>query len=234
LKPSDYALGKTVPEGGRHPPPAPKQKAKAKDAPKKTARASEVERVVSNALSGANNAPANERVGDNASHPPSFTLNPGEHVAIIGNGLADRMQHHGWLETMIHAANPAHQLVVRNLAFPGDEVATRARSKDFGTPDDWLAKVQAGVVFAFFGYNESFAGPDGLPKFKEDLEKFLRDTRAKNYNGLGAPRIVLFSPIATEQHPDPNFTFRPEINANLARYTQAMAEVARDQAIRPA
>ncbi len=54
---------------------------------------------------------------------------------------------------MIHAKHPAHQIVVRNLAVAGDEVATRARSKDFGEPHEWLTKVQAGVVFAFFGYN---------------------------------------------------------------------------------
>ncbi len=211
LKPADYALGKTVREGDT-PPPAPPP------APKKTA-----------AMPSAPALSSPPSALSSASTPP-FQLNAGDHVAIIGNGLADRMQHHGWLETMIHAKHPAHQIVVRNLSTPGDEVVTRARSKDFGTPDEWLAKVQAGVVFSFFGYNESFAGPEGLPKFKEDLEKFLRDTRAKNYNGLGAPRIVLFSPIATEKHPDPNYTFKPEINANLAAYSAAMAEVCRDQA----
>ena len=181
---------------------------------------------------------ANQQRGDTLLHPQStpaagasaFQLNPGDRVAIIGNALADRMQHHGWLETMIHAQHPQHQVVVRNLAVAGDEIVARARSKDFGSPDEWLQKVQAGVVFAFFGFNESFAGPDGLPKFKEELATFLRETRAKNYNGLAAPRLVLFSPIAVEKHPDPNFHYKPEINANLAAYTQAMAEVARDQA----
>ena len=28
----------------------------------------------------------------------AFELKPGENVALIGNGTADRMQHHGWLE----------------------------------------------------------------------------------------------------------------------------------------
>ncbi len=234
LKPADYALGKTVPQGGTPPAPPP---AKKKEGGKKQASASpksEVERVGPNALSGATNAAPSQRVEDNALHPKpasnQFTLNAGDRVAIVGNALADRMQHQSWLETMIHAKHPAHQIVVRNLAVSGDELTTRARSKDFGTPDEWLTKVQAGVVFSFFGYNESFAGKEGLPKFKEDLEKFLRDTRAKNYNGLGAPRIVLFSPIATEKHPDPNIEYNPAINENLALYTQAMAEVARDQA----
>ena len=223
LKPSDYALGKTVPEGAPRPPEAPKEKGKGKKSAS-TSDGRAATRLATETSRSGGRAPAAP------SNTAPFQLNPGEHVAIIGNALADRMQHHGWLETMIHARHPAHQIVVRNLSVAGDELVARARSKDFGTPDEWLTKVQAGVVFAFFGYNESFAGPEGLPKFKEDLANVLRETRAKNYNGLGPPRIVLFSPIATEKHPDPNFEYKPEVNANLALYTQAMAEVARDQA----
>ncbi len=211
LKPAVYALGQTVPEGGT-PPPGP------------TAPPTKKQAATAAAAPAAASAPAPAAIN------VPFTLNVGDRVAIVGNALGDRMQHHGWLETMIHAKNPAHQIVVRNLAVSGDELTARARSKDFGTPDEWLAKVQAGVVFSFFGYNESFAGPEGLPKFKEDLEKFLTDTRAKQYNGVAAPRLVLFSPIAVEKHPDPNYAYDPKINANLAAYTQAMAEVARDQA----
>ncbi|MSU23330.1 MAG: dehydrogenase [Opitutus sp.] len=203
LTPADHALGQTLPVGGTLPP-----------APAKRAAAAPVR-----------NSPASPAVLN-----APIALNPGDRVAIVGNALADRMQHHGWLETMMLAKHPSHQIVVRNLAFPADEVVTRARSKDFGTPDEWLTKVQAGVVFSFFGYNESFAGPDGLPKFKEDLGNFIRETRAKNYGGPGAPRLVLFSPIAVEKHPDSNFAYDPKINENLAAYTQAIAEVAGDQA----
>ena len=230
LRPADYALGKTVPVGGTLPPPAPAKK----EAPKKSSGNKQASAAApSTAAVAAQVSPAPSPASA-ASAPvanqSAFQLNVGDRVAIIGNGLADRMQHHGWLETMIHTKNPAHQIVVRNLSVAGDEVTTRARSKDFGTPDEWLTKVQAGVVFSFFGYNESFAGPAGLPKFKEDLAKFLSDTRAKQYNGTANPRIVLFSPIATEKLPDPNLPHDPKINENLAAYTQAMAEVARDQA----
>jgi len=159
-----------------------------------------------------------------------FALQLNDHIALVGNALADRMQHHGWLEAMIHATHPQHRIAVRNLAFPGDEVAERARSKDFGTPEEWLARVRAGVVFAFFGYNESFAGRAGLAKFTADLADYLRRTRAGNYSGLGAPRIVLFSPIAVERHPDPNIAYDPAINENLRLYTDAMRQVAADQA----
>src|SRR3954464_3773613 len=72
-------------------------------------------------------------------------LQAGDHIAIVGNALADRFQHSGWLESFIYARHPKHDLVFRNLAVTGDEVATRARSENFGTPDEWLKKMQANV-----------------------------------------------------------------------------------------
>jgi azurin len=157
----------------------------------------------------------------------SLKLNKGDHIALIGNALADRMQHSGHLETLIHAKFPQHELVFRNLSAAGDEIVTRHRSENFGSPDDWLKKVEADVVFAFFGYNEAFRGYDGLEKFKADLDKFLKDTAAKNYSGRGTPRIVLFSPVADEKHPDPNFPDPDGHNARLQDYTSAMADVAK-------
>ena len=69
----------------------------------------------------------------------ALELKPGDHICIIGNTLAERMNHHGWLETMLHARFPKHNLVVRNLGYSGDELTIRLRSMDFGTPDQWLA-----------------------------------------------------------------------------------------------
>src|SRR5687767_1134322 len=162
----------------------------------------------------------------------ALKLNKGDHIAIVGNTLADRMQHHNSLETFIHAKHPQHELVVRNLAVAADEVVTRFRSENFGTPDEWLTKVKADVIFAFFGFNESFKGKDGLEKFKDDLDKYLKDTLAKNYSGKGTPRIVLFSPIAAEKHRDPNFPDPKAINENLEMYTAAMAEVAKANGVK--
>ena len=158
---------------------------------------------------------------------PGLALNKGDHIAIVGNALPDRMQHFGYLETLIYAKYPKHDLVVRNLAVAGDEVVTRHRSESFGSPDDWLKKVEADVIFAFFGYNESFKGYEGLEKFRSDLDQFLKHTAAQNYSGHGAPRIVLFSPTADERHTDPNYPDPAANNANLQDYTAAMEEVAR-------
>jgi len=153
----------------------------------------------------------------------SLEIKPGDHICIIGNTLADRMQHHGGLETLIYAKYPKHDLVFRNLAVAGDEVAFRHRSENFGSPNEWLTKTKADVIFAFFGFNESFGGEAKLDKFKQDLDKFLKETKEKNYSGKGAPRVVLFSPIANEKLNDPNAPDPTVNNERLKKYTSAMS-----------
>ena len=174
----------------------------------------------------------------------AFTLQPKDHISIIGNTLAERMQYDGWLETMLQARFPKHELVVRNLGFSGDEVSTRPRSKNFGTPDEWLSglaqpiggyednrlagtNTKADVVFAFFGYNESFAGQAGLDAFKKELTAWIAHTLAQKYNGKSAPRVVLFSPLAHEDLGNPDLPDGKENNQRLALYTKAMADAAR-------
>src|SRR5262245_46350517 len=182
-----------------------------------------------------------------AKPPTKFEIKPGDHICIIGNTLADRMQHDGWLETLLHARFPQHKLVVRNLGFSGDELTVRLRSMDFGTPDQWLSgaapvpqprkltnpdavranrfeltDTRADVVFAFFGYNESFAGEAGLDRFKADLGQFIKHTLAQKYNGHSAPRLVLFSPVTHENLHDRNLPDGSENNRRLALYAAAM------------
>ena len=156
-------------------------------------------------------------------------LKPGDHVAYIGNTLADRMQHAGWLEALIQDRFPKNQLVFRNLGFSADEVDKRPRTDNFGTADDWLGRVQADVIFAYFGYNESFAGESGIKSFRDKLAKFIDETRGKKYNGKSAPQIVLFSPIAHEDLKSPHLPDGSENNARLKLYTAAMAEVAKEK-----
>ena len=192
-----------------------------------------------------------------------LVLNKGDHICIIGNTLAERMQHYGWLETLIHARFPEHELVFRNLGYSGDEIDGyknpnhRMRSMSFGSQDEWLSGVapcpqpaklsprdkdkvrenrfeltntKADVIFAFYGYNESFAGEEGLGAFKKNVEEFIKHTLAQKYNGKSAPKLVLFSPIAHEFIDDPNLPSKEAVaasNARLKMYSQAMGEVAK-------
>ncbi len=154
-------------------------------------------------------------------------LEAGDHICIIGNTLADRMQHHGWLETLIQTRHSRKNLVIRNLGFAADELGIRPRSMNFGSPDAHLAHSGADVVLAFFGYNESFAGAAGLPEFEKQLAAFVDHTLEQRYNGESAPRLVLFSPIAHEDLHDENLPNGTANNSRLSVYSEAMAKVAR-------
>jgi putative heme-binding domain-containing protein len=173
--------------------------------------------------------PALDGAQEKAAQPAAsqnLDIRPGDHISIIGSTLADRMQHFGWLETYFQSRFPKDKLVFRNLGFAGDTLNTRLRSAQFGSPDDWLKRNSTDVVFAFFGYNESWAGAKELPQFKKDLENFIKHTQGQNYSGKGSPRLVLFSPIAFEDLKNPNLPDGKAANENLEMYTAAMAEVA--------
>ena len=78
---------------------------------------------------------------------PTLQLRKGDHISYIGNTLADRMQHSAWLETYLHAMSPELDLTFRNLGYSGDELKLRQREENFGSPDQWLTKTKANVVF---------------------------------------------------------------------------------------
>ncbi|MCH1506501.1 MAG: plastocyanin/azurin family copper-binding protein [Verrucomicrobiales bacterium] len=159
---------------------------------------------------------------------PALELKKGDHVAIVGGGFADRMQHSCYFEAFLHQAHREHELVIRNLAAAGDEVTTWHRSQDFGSQDEWLKRVEANVILAFWGFNESFQGADGLTKFKDDLSTWIDGKRGQTF-GKEAPRIALFSPVAAEETGNPDLPRVAPLNANLALYAKAVKEVAAEK-----
>ncbi|MFO0816439.1 MAG: PVC-type heme-binding CxxCH protein [Pirellulales bacterium] len=156
---------------------------------------------------------------------PKLKLRRGDHIAVIGNTMADRLQHSGWLDTYLHALHPDHDLVCRNLGYSGDELKVRQREENFGSADQWLEKVQASVVLCFFGYNEALRGPSGLDGFRKELSETIDGMLAQKYDGQSPPRLVFFSPIAHENLRDPNLPDGSANNVNLELYTRAMREV---------
>lgn len=178
---------------------------------------------------------------------PLVRLEKGDHIAFVGSGLADRQQHQAWFEALIHRSFPAADLTIRNLGFAADEINVHPRSK--GTPNvEWFLSMKKGdtrppgnselvykagtdfgadVIFAYWGFNESFRGPKGVDDFKKQLAQYLTKLKQSKFNGESAPRIVLFSPIAHEDLKNPNFSSGEENNRNIALYTSAMEEVAK-------
>ena len=176
----------------------------------------------------------------------------GERIVFLGNGLAERDVYYSRMETELHLRYPAEQLVVRNMGRPGDTPGFRphpARKSQWAfpgaekfhpefaqhngigfypTPDQWLTFLGADTVVAFFGFNESFDGPERVANYEAELEAFVKHTLSKAYNSNAAPRLVLVSPIAFEdlsaKRDLPN---GQKENANLALYTAAMEKVAK-------
>ena len=164
-----------------------------------------------------------------ATNAAQLELKKGDHVVLIGNTLAERMQHHGWLESYVQAALPKHELVFRNHGFSGDKVNSRPRNRGFIAPHDYLKISKADVILAFWGYNESYDNnPD---KFKGELIKWIDDTKKQNYSGKGAPRIVLVSPLSHENLQNPNLPNGKANNARLLKYASATATAAAERNI---
>ncbi len=98
---------------------------------------------------------------------------------------------------------------------------------EFETPDQWLTRLEADMIVAFFGFNESFEGVEGLANFKAELTAFVEHTQTQRYNGRSPARLALVSPIAFEDLSRIQDTPDGKVeNANLALYTAAMGDVA--------
>ncbi|GAA5144767.1 hypothetical protein GCM10023213_35450 [Prosthecobacter algae] len=146
-------------------------------------------------------------------------LTPGTRIAFIGNSLFDRMRDDGSFEALLHQRFPQHHLIVRNLAWSADEVALRPRPDAFGDLNQHLTEHQADVIFAAFGFNESFKGDKGLAEFETLLKAFLIELKSHRYNGTSAPRIVLVSPTPAEKP-------HGHLNGQIQSYAKAMQKVA--------
>mgnify|MGYP002622909083 CR=1 FL=1 len=156
-------------------------------------------------------------------------LNPDDRLAFIGNTLLEREQRYGQFEAMLQQRFPGHRLVLRNLAWPADEVTIQPRPANFADIEQHLTHERVDVLFAAFGFNESFAGPEGLESFQQSLAAYVTRLKAKAFNGQSAPRIVLLSPIANENVA--GVAAEDRNNANIQLYAKAIQEVAAAQQV---
>ncbi|MBA4055922.1 MAG: dehydrogenase, partial [Marivirga sp.] len=154
-------------------------------------------------------------------------IKKGDHLLLIGNNLGSRMMNFGYFETELQLRYPDSLLFIRNMcdggntpgfrphsgrvspwAFPGaekfqTELANNSGSEGhFETEDEWLTRLQADLIIAFFGYNESFQGKAGLENYKAELDAFIKHTLSQKYNGKIAPQLAIVSPTAFEDLSD--------------------------------
>jgi hypothetical protein len=166
-----------------------------------------------------------------ASAAARLELKKGDRVVLIGNTLAEREQHFGHFETLLHSRFPELELVVRDLGWSADELTLRPRSLNFKDHGHNLDDHKADVILAFFGFNESFGGKTGLAKFEGDLARFIDETNAARYNGSTPPRLVLVSPIPHEDVGRAGVLDGKANNENIRLYTQSMERIAREKGV---
>lgn len=156
-------------------------------------------------------------------------LEKGARIAFVGNTLLDRAQEFGFFESFVQLAHPQHELVIRSFAWPADEVDLQPRPENFATVAQHLTRERIDVIFAAFGFNESFAGVERVAEFKARLATWVIATQTSAFNGKTGPHIVLLSPIANENLP--SIPAADLNNAQLAAYTAAMREVAAEHRV---
>jgi putative heme-binding domain-containing protein len=91
-----------------------------------------------------------------------------------------------------------------------------------------VAAFGADTYLLFFGFNESFAGPDAVEKFKEGYLNLLGElaTKYPRDDAKAPPRFVIVSPIAVEATGDPLMPDADAQNKTLALYREAARDVA--------
>ncbi|MFT5885882.1 MAG: mono/diheme cytochrome c family protein/glucose/arabinose dehydrogenase [Arcticibacterium sp.] len=181
-----------------------------------------------------------------------ISLGQNSHITLIGNNLCSSMINYGHFETEMHLRYPEQNLYIRNMcdggdtpgfrphsgrlspwAFPGAEkfqtdLAQNSSSQgQFETPDEWIEKHKTDIIIASFGFSESYAGKEGLPNFKAELQAFIDHTLSQKYNDKTAPKLALVSPIAFQDLSDKfDLPDGKTENENLKLYAEAIEEVA--------
>ena len=99
----------------------------------------------------------------------------------------------GWRHTC-KAGFQRKRLTIRNLGYTADELTIRLRSADFGTPDEWLTRTKTDLVFAFFGYNESFGDLNRFRKALSRLHHAYTRTEIQRHECASAGALLTHRP----------------------------------------
>ena len=152
-------------------------------------------------------------------------LQKNDRVVFIGNTFADQLRLNGYVESLLTVRRPKLNLTFRVLGWSGDTLTVRPRPLNFGSLDTHLTRLQADVVVACFGMNESYAGGQGLAGFEKNWNQFLDHLKTRTYNGRTPPRVVLVAPIAHEALAE-QYADAQTHNRKTTQYVAVMQKVA--------
>lgn len=168
-----------------------------------------------------------------AAEPPAWTLRDGDRVVLLGDAFVEREGELGIVESALVAAHPQARLTIRNLGWTGDTVWAESRGV-FDAPSAGYARLltlvkelRPTILFVAYGRNESFAGPAGRGRFRDQLARLCADL--KTAAAVDRPpddvRLVLVTPHPFEDGPG----IRPADRDALAAYADVVRDVATDE-----
>ncbi len=163
-------------------------------------------------------------------------LRDGDRVVLLGEGFLEREGQQGIIETALTIAHPDARLEFRNLGWNGDTVWAESRGV-FDSPAEGyrrmltlVRELEPSVIVVAYGRNESYAGPDGLAAFHDQLTTLCNDVaqpapaKGEAAETSPPPRLVLVTPLPflkADTCPDAEHR-----NRMLADYAAAIREVA--------
>ncbi len=163
-----------------------------------------------------------------------FEIMDGDRVVLLGDTLIEREQDYSYLETRLYTRFNDRKFIVRNLGWSADTPTGEARASfDFGQTEKvferlkgQIASVKPTVVILGYGMASSFAGDEGLARFKFDLIKLI-DTIQGISEGRKV-RFILLSPLRHEKLPG-HLPDPATHNDQLALYSTAIAKIAAER-----
>ena len=112
-------------------------------------------------------------------------LRDGDRVVFLGNSLIERAQRFGFIETALTSRFPDSRIEFRNIGWSGDTVFGDSRAPGrtgavFGTAAQGFENLVQQVrdtaptlIVVGYGFNESFAGKEGIEDFRVGLRRLL-------------------------------------------------------------
>ncbi len=163
--------------------------------------------------------------------PPKekFELRDGDRVVFLGDTFIEREQTYGFIEGRMIVRYPDRNLIFRNLGWSADTPLGESRAgfdppeRGFDRVKEQVAELKPTVVFLGYGMASSFAGAEGVAKFKADMNQLI-DTIQQICQGIPV-RFVVIGPIRHEAL-GPPLPSPVKHNEQLALYSKALHDLA--------
>lgn len=161
---------------------------------------------------------------------PKFELYHGDRVVLLGNSLIQNDLEYGYIEYALATRWPERDVTFRNLGWTGDTVHGDARSYYTTPPESYellikqLKEAQPTVVFVGYGANEAYEGKEGVPKFRNGLNKLLDEIEKMGARAILLSAIPQMSGVTPEE--------LSERNKNLELYSSVISQIASRRDIR--